>query len=223
VEGHRPLRPSLLEWRNQIERRAMPLPFRLAFLIVLVASCANAQSPPRSDIKSKEIIEKLKIPDIDRGVELGSAGQGGQTTDVNRNIEIRPTSQPNGSNPSQSPVPGGTPQRAVDFNVYFGFDSAMLDPRSTELLREIAEALKSDELLRQRFIVEGHTDSVGASSYNERLSQQRADVVVAFLSRNGVSSNRLSSKGFGSRDLLLKDSPTSALNRRVRITTQRLD
>jgi outer membrane protein OmpA-like peptidoglycan-associated protein len=173
-------------------------------------------------MKSKEIIEAMKIPDIDRGVELGNAGKGQQAGEVDRNIKIGPTTQPNVSIPTQ---PSGTSGslRAVDFKVYFSFDSATLDPRSTELLREIAGALRSDELMRQHFVVEGHTDAVGGSSYNDRLSLQRADAVVGFLSRHGVPSERLSSKGFGSRDLLVKDSPTSALNRRVRITTQRLD
>lgn len=197
--------------------------FSLVFAAALVHMGSAAQSPPRSDMKSKEIIEAMKIPDIDRGVELGNAEKGQQAGDVDRNIKIGPTSQPSGANPNQSSIPSVTPQRALDFKVYFGFDSATLDPRSTELLREIAGALRSDDLLRQRFVVEGHTDAVGGSSYNDRLSLQRADAVVGFLSRHGVPSDRLSSKGFGSRDLLVKDSPTSALNRRVRITTQRLD
>jgi outer membrane protein OmpA-like peptidoglycan-associated protein len=194
----------------------------LALSIVLVATSASAQSPPRSDMTSKEIIEAMKIPDIDRGVELGNAGKGQQAGEVDRNIKIGPTTQPNVSIPTQPSSTSGS-LRAVDFKVYFSFDSAMLDPRSTELLREIASALRSDDLMRQRFVVEGHTDAVGGSSYNDRLSLQRADAVVGFLSRHGVPSERLSSKGFGSRDLLVKDSPTSALNRRVRITTQRLD
>ena len=47
-------------------------------------------------------------------------------------------------------------------------------------------------------IIEGHTDSIGAASYNMKLSQQRADAVKQELvSKYGVNPNRLRTQGFG--------------------------
>lgn len=43
----------------------------------------------------------------------------------------------------------------------------------------------------------GHADSVGPSAYNMDLSQKRAQAVVNYLSAKGVSSDRLTAKGFG--------------------------
>ena len=45
--------------------------------------------------------------------------------------------------------------------------------------------------------ISGHTDNVGSESFNEILSQRRADAVVNFLVGKGVDKNRLSAKGYG--------------------------
>jgi len=45
--------------------------------------------------------------------------------------------------------------------------------------------------------VQGHTDSVGSREMNLRLSRERAESVVAYLTRKGVDASRLSAEGFG--------------------------
>jgi len=45
--------------------------------------------------------------------------------------------------------------------------------------------------------ISGHTDNIGSESFNEILSQRRADAVVSFLVGKGVDKNRLSAKGYG--------------------------
>jgi len=45
--------------------------------------------------------------------------------------------------------------------------------------------------------ISGHTDNIGAESFNELLSQRRADAVVNYLVEKGVRKNRLSAKGYG--------------------------
>ena len=43
----------------------------------------------------------------------------------------------------------------------------------------------------------GHTDNAGSSSYNQKLSENRAKSVYQYLTTNGVSGARLSYKGYG--------------------------
>ena len=64
----------------------------------------------------------------------------------------------------------------------------------TELDRLVA--LLSD-IASLKIEISGHTDNVGSESFNEILSQRRADAVVNFLVGKGVDKNRLSAKGYG--------------------------
>lgn len=67
--------------------------------------------------------------------------------------------------------------------------------------------------------VVGHTDSTGSESYNQRLSEQRADSVGRYMSRNGVTRNRMRLSGRGELQPIA-DNDTRygrAQNRRVEI------
>lgn len=68
-------------------------------------------------------------------------------------------------------------------------------------------------------VIEGHTDSVGSDSFNQVLSQNRADSVKAFLLNQGVASNRMTSVGRGeSSPVASNDSPSGRqMNRRVEV------
>ncbi len=76
----------------------------------------------------------------------------------------------------------------------FGKDDLTGDARATT--RQIAEIITQDAPGR-RITVEGHTDSVGPSGYNQGLSERRAQAVASALVAQGVSAGRVSSRGFG--------------------------
>jgi OmpA-OmpF porin, OOP family len=46
-------------------------------------------------------------------------------------------------------------------------------------------------------VIEGHTDDVGSDTYNQQLSQQRAEAVRSFLASNGVDTARIQARGLG--------------------------
>jgi outer membrane protein OmpA-like peptidoglycan-associated protein len=110
-------------------------------------------------------------------------------------------------------------QRQIDLVVSFDFDSDRLQPDSKPLLESLAQAINSERLQGLRFMVEGHTDAKGSARYNELLSARRAHSVVQFLRSQGVLPQRLEAQGRGFQDLLNKDQPEAAENRRVRIVT----
>jgi outer membrane protein OmpA-like peptidoglycan-associated protein len=80
--------------------------------------------------------------------------------------------------------------------VQFQTGSAEILPVSFSLLDEVAAMLKDNPQI-EKLQVEGHTDSTGSAAINRKLSQQRAESVMKYLSGKGVESKRMAAKGFG--------------------------
>jgi len=79
--------------------------------------------------------------------------------------------------------------------IFFKFDSAVILPKSYDLLNEVADALIDR---RKAFVrIEGHTDSRGRKRYNKRLSQRRAESVRRYLISKGVKDTNLNAVGYG--------------------------
>ena len=79
--------------------------------------------------------------------------------------------------------------QSVPTVVTFAFNSAALSPAAQAILDRQAGFMRQfPELF---FSVYGHTDLVGSAGYNERLGRARAEAVVAYLGRRGVSRSRL--------------------------------
>lgn len=100
--------------------------------------------------------------------------------------------------------------------IYFDPGKATIQERSFDLVSEIASVLTAHPELK-KVRVEGHTDSDGNDAANLKLSQARANAVVAFLVSKGVDASRLDPVGFGeSRPLEPNTTPEGkAKNRRV--------
>jgi outer membrane protein OmpA-like peptidoglycan-associated protein len=107
----------------------------------------------------------------------------------------------------------------VDLVINFDFNSARILESSRPQLERLATVMKLEQMRTLRFQVEGHTDAKGTAQYNQTLSEKRAAAVVNFLTQEGVAGVRLDSVGRGFNELLNKDDPTAAANRRVRIVT----
>jgi outer membrane protein OmpA-like peptidoglycan-associated protein len=111
------------------------------------------------------------------------------------------------------------PVRTIDLVIQFEFNSARIQSVSDQQLLRLATAMNLEQLQTLRFQVEGHTDAKGSAQYNQALSEKRAQAVAQFLTKNGIASERLLAVGKGFSDLLNKEDPHSADNRRVRIMT----
>ncbi|PTN11147.1 OmpA family protein [Nitrosomonas aestuarii] len=117
---------------------------------------------------------------------------------------------------------GQSDQGVVVFlpEVYFEFDSSQLTDLAQEKLSNIGTILADPKALSRRILVEGHTDSIGNSAYNEKLSLNRADAVAEALMMNGVSNQRITRRGYGEKYPIASNTTLDgrAQNRRVEIT-----
>ncbi|ESX14950.1 flagellar motor protein MotB [Mesorhizobium sp. LSJC265A00] len=102
----------------------------------------------------------------------------------------------------------------LDMLINFSLDSSELDAKARSELDEFAKALKDDRLSKLSFVVEGYTDASGSATYNEGLSQRRAQSVTAFLESNGIEATRIKAVGLGEANPRNPD-PYDPVNRRV--------
>jgi outer membrane protein OmpA-like peptidoglycan-associated protein/curli biogenesis system outer membrane secretion channel CsgG len=99
--------------------------------------------------------------------------------------------------------------------VGFDFDSATLKPSSYPVLNMLSGALL--RYPEYRIVIIGHTDSEGTEEHNEQLSRNRAKSVLQYMMSRGVSTDRMTSIGYGeTRPRDSNDTPEGrAKNRRV--------
>ncbi|MET0286114.1 MAG: OmpA family protein [Polyangiales bacterium] len=112
-----------------------------------------------------------------------------------------------------------TPKRIVLLKpLAFAPDTAILQPQSESQLAEIAEQLQKHDELKQ-LEIQGHGEDVPVAPGAAPLTQQRAEAVRNWLVGAGVSSERLSAKGYGTtRPLVPNITPANRTrNRRIEL------
>ncbi len=80
-------------------------------------------------------------------------------------------------------------------DVLFDTGKYSLRPQAREKLAKVAGIVSGHPGLK--LDVEGHTDSVGGDSYNQKLSEDRGQAVRTYLTGAGLAADSVSSKGFG--------------------------
>ncbi len=108
-------------------------------------------------------------------------------------------------------------------NIFFDFDKATLRPISNVELGKLFKLLSSNKGM----IVEisGHTDEKGEINYNVKLSEERAQSVVAYLIEKGINKNQMIAKGYGESNPIadnfnsdgIENTENMQLNRRVEL------
>ncbi|MET3131561.1 OOP family OmpA-OmpF porin [Oxalobacteraceae bacterium GrIS 1.11] len=104
--------------------------------------------------------------------------------------------------PAPMPAPAPTPPRfekmTLSATELFAFDSAKLNAPQAKL-DDIAAALNSAPDVGN-VVISGYADRLGSAKYNQKLSEQRARAVKAYLVNKGVADSRLSAVGKGEAD-----------------------
>jgi outer membrane protein OmpA-like peptidoglycan-associated protein len=103
-------------------------------------------------------------------------------------------------------------------NVTFQVDRSEIRPDFFNVLSSVAVVLVEYE--KTLVDVSGHTDNTGSESYNQALSQRRAQAVASYLQAQGVQPVRLQVSGYGETRPIADNATEQgrAQNRRVEIT-----
>ena len=103
-------------------------------------------------------------------------------------------------------------------NITFDVNESTIKPTFSNTLESVGLVLNEfDKTIIQ---IEGHTDSTGAQSYNQLLSESRAASVRDFLLNQGIQAGRTRAVGYGPRYPLTSNDTASGReqNRRVELT-----
>lgn len=108
-----------------------------------------------------------------------------------------------------------TGQKFVLENIFFDFNKSVLLPQSFLELDNLLTILKLHPSMNIE--LSGHTDGKGNPSYNQQLSEARAQAVMNFLIKNGIKKERLSAIGHGDSKPIATNKTENgrAQNRRV--------
>jgi outer membrane protein OmpA-like peptidoglycan-associated protein len=104
-----------------------------------------------------------------------------------------------------------------DSGLLFAFDSDVVQGNARANLTELAQSLQ--KYPESDVLIVGHTDSQGTDSYNQGLSQRRAQSAVNFLTTQGVAYSRLQPSGRGETEPVASNDTDAgrAENRRVEV------
>jgi len=106
----------------------------------------------------------------------------------------------------------------IDLEINFDYNSAEISKASLPAAQELGKALSNPSLKGSTFVVAGHTDGIGSESFNQELSERRADTIKSFLvQKYGINGADLVTVGYGKTKLKDAQNPADPLNRRVQV------
>jgi outer membrane protein OmpA-like peptidoglycan-associated protein len=107
---------------------------------------------------------------------------------------------------------------SIDMEILFDYNSANIRADQAVRLAELSAILRDPKFESFTLAFIGHTDAIGSASYNQTLSQQRAQSVALFVSQTAqIPLARISSTGLGFSRLKTPSNPAGAQNRRVQL------
>ena len=206
-------------WRKAVVLILIPL---------FVLACASSADDPNRRTKRGAVIGAVagaaagavigkQSGDNRRGAAIGAAAGAAVGAAIGRRMdqqekELKQIEGVEVTRPSEGEI-----QVRLTSDILFDHNSDALRAASRSTLRELADNFERypDNLIT----VEGHTDSTGTNSYNQKLSERRAANVADFLIENGVAANKVTVYGFGEeRPKSTNDTAEGRqLNRRVEI------
>jgi outer membrane protein OmpA-like peptidoglycan-associated protein len=166
-----------------------------------------------------EIIKALKPQRITRGLTTSpaDAARNAQETKFVNSLRNRPTRSLTVAERDQiSSIAKKRP--SIDLEVNFDYNSDNIGSKAVPQVTALGEALASPDLKGGTFILAGHTDAKGSDTYNQGLSERRAEAVKQFLAEKyGIDANNLVTVGYGKTQLKNPAEPFTSENRRVQV------
>ena len=172
-------------------------------------------------VSADKIVRALKPTSPTRGLSIGGpqvdpAKQAKEASfiDTLRNRKTRSLSS--GERQEMAEIAATKPK--IDLEIRFDYNSAEISKSSEAAVEELGKALSDPALKGSTFMVAGHTDGVGGESYNQDLSERRADTIKKVLTEDfGINAADLVTVGYGKSRPKDGSAPMDPINRRVQV------
>ena len=147
--------------------------------------------------------EKIYLANQDQVLELVQEADGSYLTDGSQHIVLQGLDETlKGSKDGQNQLVDLMAQNQINIDetfsinpIYYNFDRSSIRKDALEEMGRMIALLDKHQFLEIE--MSSHTDSRGSNSYNEQLSQLRAEAAVKYLEENGIERKRLRAKGYG--------------------------
>ena len=172
------------------------------------------------DVSSDQIVHALQPRPVTRGLSAGpQADPTAKAREISfvqtlRNRKTRSLSL--GEREQIAEIASTKPK--IDLDIQFDYNSANITATSMPSVQALGKALTDVNLKGSTFVVAGHTDAIGSDTYNQDLSERRADTIKRYLiEKFGIAGTDLVTVGYGKSRPKDPNAPMDPTNRRVEI------
>jgi len=185
---------------------------------ILALSLGSGYAGAQDQPSAATIINKLTPKPITRSLSPADAAKNAADENFVNSMRHRATrSLSTGEREKLADVTKDKP--SIDLEINFEFDSARIGRAAMSQVDELGKALTDATLKGNTFVLAGYADKKGRASYNQDLSERRADAVKRYLvEKFEIPASNLVTVGYGSTHLKNPKDPFAAENRRVAVT-----
>ena len=201
----------------------MKMHLRSAGIALALAAAFVAPSLAEDKVSTEQIIKALQPKPLTRSltapkVDPAVAAKQDQFVDSLRNRRTRSLSS--GERDQISTIASEKPN--IDLEVRFDYNSSDISASSMPNVQALGSALSNPSLKGSTFLVAGHTDAQGGESYNQDLSERRADAIKNYLvSHYSIAAADLVTVGYGKSKPKDPSAPMDPANRRVQVVNMK--
>jgi outer membrane protein OmpA-like peptidoglycan-associated protein len=189
----------------------------IGLVSLLLGTTAQAQAPMPSEA---DIVTALTPKPVTRSLSVGAQTSATSEADQAfvRDIQNRRTrSLSTGDRAKLATITSAKPK--IDLDIPFEYNSSTIGASARPAVDRLGAALSHPQIKGSTFLIAGHTDAKGSETYNQGLSERRAEAVRRYIvEKYQLPPNTLISVGFGKSRLKNANDPMADENRRVEVT-----
>ena len=169
------------------------------------------------NVSSDAIVRALQPKPLTRGLSVetpAATAAEGRFVETLRNRKTRSLSS--GEREEIATIAADKPN--IDLEITFEYNSADISAASLPSVQALGKALSDPNLKGSTFVVAGYTDAAGGETYNQDLSERRADTIKRYLTdKYGIAGSDLVTVGYGKSRPKNPNDPMDPANRRVQV------